>query len=157
MLGGCATKKEQAAAPEAPEIVSAPRGPVTGGGAQQLPRAKAYRMNGDYAANVPVQVGADGNITSYPAPADVRGQEPVALAGGWWLDRRGISRRSVFTRYTYGEYAALASAPSIAELKAAIIEGARPVDIVELPMTPQQALADTAAVNARLKEISAGD
>lgn len=118
-----------------------------------LPKACAYRMNGDYADRVPVTTGPDGSIASYPAVSDIHpGARPVALAGGWWLDRRGISSRSMFTRYTYSEYAALKQTPTPQQLKEAILPGARVVETVQLPFTLQQALADTAAVNSWLRD-----
>lgn len=117
-----------------------------------LPKAVVYRMSGPATpANVPVQVNAAGNIVSFPAPTDVAGQEPISLADGYLLDRRGISANSRFTRWTYAEYAALPAAPSPSEIKNAIISGSQPLDIHVLDMTPSEAAADTAAVNAIIK------
>ncbi len=136
--------------------------PVAGSGAQAAfgadgpvgttaPKAVAYRMSGDYAGNVPVTLAPDGAIISYPAPTDLTDRsEPLPLADGWWLDRRGISANSVFTRYTYPEYRALTAAPDPAQLKAAVIPGARVTAIVHLPMSVAEAVADTTAVNAAL-------
>lgn len=119
-----------------------------------MPRAVAYRMSGDYADNVPVTLAADGSLQSYPAPSDIHESlRPIPLSGGWWLDRRGVSARSVFTRYTYAGYAALEEAPSPAQLLEAVIPGARVTSVVTLPMTTQEAVADTAAVNAALKRL----
>lgn len=155
---GCKSSRPLTGEAAVPPLVHAPQQPVIGGPVvNQLPRALAYRMSGNYASNVPVQLDADGNIVSYPAPADVRGQEPVRLAAGWWLDRRGVSDRSVFTTYTYADYQKLTSAPSLAELKAAIIPGARVTRTVALPMSPSEALADTAAVNAFLQKSAPAD
>lgn len=121
--------------------------PVSGRPAMALPKARIYRMTGPYADNVPVTLGPDGQIVSYPAPTDISdAQRPLQLRDGWWLDRRGVGEGSVFTRYTYAEYAALKEAPSPEELKKAIIPGARVVDLTQLPITLEQALADTAAV-----------
>lgn len=148
-LGGCSASRGEAA----PEL-SRTSGRVIGGelpgrAVEALPHATVYRMAGDAtAANVPVEVDSRGNITSYPAPADVAGCEPIALGNGWLLDRRGISTNSVFTRYTYKEYSALQSAPGLQQLKAAIISGSRATDIHRLDMTPSEAAADTAAVKA---------
>ncbi len=148
ILCGCATKKEQQ---PAPELIQAPERVIGNGPVKALPRAVVYRMAGDAtAANVPVQLDANGNIVSYPDPRDVKGAEPIALGDGWLLDRRGISEQSVFTRYTYAEYSALAAPPTLAELRDAVIAGARPVDIHRLDMTPSQAAADTAAVKAAI-------
>lgn len=152
ILCGCATKKEQQ---PAPELIQAPERVIGNGPVKALPRAVVYRMAGDAtAANVPVQLDANGNIVSYPDPRDVRGAEPVALGDGWLLDRRGISEQSVFTRYTYAEYSALAAPPTLADLRDAVIPGTRPVDIHRLDMTPSQAAADTAAVKAAIAAFS---
>lgn len=114
-----------------------------------MPKGQVYRMSGDYAENVAVTLGADGNILSYPAPTDITpASAPVELADGWWLDRRGVSDSSVFTRYTLQEYAVLEAAPTPAELLAAVIPGARVTVVMKLPVTTREALADTAAVNS---------
>lgn len=119
------------------------------------PKAVAYRMSGDYSDNVPVTLAADGAIISYPAPGDLTDRSaPLPLADGWWLDRRGISANSVFTRFTYSEYRALPAAPTPAELKASIIPGARVTVTLQLPMTVAEATADTAAVNAALSRLA---
>lgn len=119
------------------------------------PKAVAYRMSGDYADNVPVTLAADGAIISYPAPGDITDRSaPLPLADGWWLDRRGISANSVFTRYTYSEYRALPAAPTPAELKASVIPGARVTATLQLPMTVAEATADTAAANAALSRLA---
>lgn len=121
--------------------------PVSGRPAMALPKARIYRMTGPYADNVPITIGADGQVISYPAPTDISNtQRPLPLRDGWWLDRRGVGEGSVFTRYTYSEYSALSEAPSPEELKKAVIPGARVVDVTQLPITLEQALADTAAV-----------
>lgn len=128
--------------------MDAPAAVVAGAGAQALPRAVVYKMTGDYRDRVPVTLGPGGELASFPGPGDVRGQRlPVALAGGWWLDTRGVSDRSVFTRWTYEQYAALPAPPPVSEIMDSIIPGARVAQARMLPMTPAQALADTAAVN----------
>ena len=119
------------------------------------PKAVAYRMSGDYADNVPVTLAADGVIISYPAPGDLTDRSaPLPLTDGWWLDRRGISANSVFTRYTYSEYRALPATPTPAELKASVIPGARVTVTLQLPMTVAEATADTAAANAALSRLA---
>lgn len=136
-----------------PSLVLSPQ-TVPAGSVRQapavIPKAVAYRMSGPYADNVPVNVDAAGEIVSYPAPSDLGPDSaPVDLGDGWWLDRRGVSTGSVFTRYTYGEYRSLAAPPSLAELKSAIIPGARVTEAVALPMTLPEAEADQqAAKNA---------
>lgn len=151
LLASCASKKREASIPSVPSLQPALIG---GKPSEALPRAAVYKMIGAAtAANVPVQVDAEGNIISYPGPADVRGQEPIPLSNGYLLDRRGISSDSRFTRYTYAEYSSLKTAPTVAELKAAIIPDARVVDLRRLPMTPAEAEADTTAVMRLLSEI----
>lgn len=125
---------------------------TSGPGAQALPRAVIYKMTGPYALNVPVTLKADGGLLSFPDPRDIRNtQPPVQVAGGYWLDTRGVSDASVFTRWTYAQYAALARVPSVKEIMDSIIPGARVVGARMLPMTPSEALADTAAVNAMIR------
>ncbi len=118
-----------------------------------LPKALAYKMNGAWQDNVAVNLNASGTtIESYPAPTDLsESQRPIPLADGFWLDRRGISTHSRFTRYTWKEYESLSKAPTPQELMNAIIPEARVVEMVELPMTLETAVNDTAAVNAYLR------
>lgn len=146
VAAGCSSARK-APAEAAPEFVMAPERMPIGGQTAPIPRAVVYRTNGDYRNNVTVQVNAAGDIVSYPAPGDVRGMEPVELADGWLLSRRGVNKQTAFTRYTYQEYQALESAPSPSALRSAIIAGAKVTAISELPMTTSEALADTAAVN----------
>lgn len=130
---------------------------LTPGAPQALPKAVAYRMSGDYADNVAIALTPDGkSILSYPAPTDlsISASTPVALGNGWWLSRCGITPNSVFTTYTYATYTALKKAPTPAELMKAVIPGARVTRVERLDMTPQQALADTAAVCARLRALA---
>ena len=106
-----------------------------GPGLAALPQAQIYRTSTDVDALVPIQVNpVDGTIISYPAPSDITGaQMPVVLHDGWLLDRRGISPDTRFISYTYSRYHSLLEAPSIAELKAAIVPDARVTEIVSLP------------------------
>ena len=76
-----------------PPSSAVPGHPLSGRQAA-IPRARVYRMNGDYADNVPVGTDGNGRIISYPAPTDLStASKPIQLAGGWWLDRRGVGRR----------------------------------------------------------------
>ena len=114
-------------------------------------KAQIYQTSGDYLHNLPVQF-ADGNITSYPDPADITPESaPIPVEGGYLLDRRGVTPQTVFTTYTYTQYAALTAAPAISALKTAIIPGARVTRIVTLPISATQAAADTAAVNRLIR------
>lgn len=124
---------------------------ITGG--TPPPAAVAYRTNGDYADNVPVNISADGELTSYPAPGDLRNASPVPLADGYWLDRRGVGRNTVFTRYTYNGYSALPEAPLPDQIKQNIIAGSHVTSLIVLPMTIDEALSDTAAVNAYIRAL----
>lgn len=116
---------------------------------EALPRAVIYRTSGDYNDNVPVTLDTSRTaIISYPAPSDITSASaPVTLADGWLLDRRGISAGSAFTRYTYGEYAALPAVPTRAQLMEAIIPRAIVTEIRRLPLSINEAQADTALCN----------
>lgn len=155
LTASCSSKKQETVATEHLQLAR----PVIGGTTPaDLPMARAYRMSGDATAdNVPVQVDSKGNIVSYPAPTDLIGQEPVALADGYLLDRRGISAYTRFTRYTYAEYIALKTPPTPSQLKAAIIPGARPVDIVQLPLTAADAAANPDVARAALQQLFSGE
>lgn len=154
----CSTRRQAATTPGAaaeqtvemqpatsqPHVIGLP--PV-----QAMPQATVFRMSGDYADNVPVDIYPQGRLFSYPAPADVTpASAPVPLAGGWWLDRRGVGEHTVFTRWTYEEYHALKEVPAPREISAAVIPGAKVTEVMHLDMTPAEALADTAAVNAAI-------
>ncbi len=90
-----------------------------------LPKKTAFKMSGDYADHVAVTLDGAGNLTYYPAPGDITAASaPVKMGDGWWLNRQGLGPGSVFTRWTFAEYAALKETPSQEEIKAAIIPGA---------------------------------
>lgn len=144
-LASCGTKKETPVEPEV-QIVKAPERPLIGGKPMALPKAVIYKMNGNYADNVTIQVDAQGNIVSYPAPQDVKDMEPVALSDGWFLTRRGVNQQTVFTRFTYADYAAMKTAPTLAELKAAIIPDAKISELKTLPILQSEALEDPSKI-----------
>lgn len=138
LMFGCASKKETTVPNTV--TISAP-----------TPKAIAYKMSGQVSAlNVPINVDDRGNIINFPDPKDLRDAEPIALKNGYLLDRRGVNANTRFLRYTYEEYSSLNTPPSLSELKAAIIPDARIAEIVRLPMTVDQAIADLNAVNAML-------
>lgn len=142
---GCrsASQKELIGAP-----VNSSAGAVIG---TPPPRAVVYRMSGDASAlNVPVQVDSEGNVVSYPDPRDLQGQEPVALSGGYFLDRRGVNSATRFTTYTYAEYSKLKTPPTPGQLRAAIIPGARVIDLRQLPVSASEAAAEPALAEAYL-------
>lgn len=125
---------------------------LTGSDVSFLPKAIVYRTTDNCSDLVPVTLTPDGrSILTYPAPTDLTAQsQPIQLADGWWLDRRGISADSHFTDYTYQEYRSLAKAPSPQELMSHLNASCRISTIAQLPMSLNEALADTAAVNKLL-------
>lgn len=115
------------------------------------PKATLYQTAGDYFDNVPVQLSADGQLMSFPAPTDIPANPaPVKLDGGWLLSPMGVNDNTVFTTYTYAEYRALAAPPSPEALLKAVIPGSRVTITTRIPMTTTEALADPAAVNRLL-------
>ncbi len=120
------------------------------------PVAVIYRTEGDCRYLVPVNV-ADGRLISYPDPSDITEESsPLPLADGYWLDRRGgVGDNTRFTKWTYAEYRKLNAAPSTKEILANLNPAARVTQVVRLnEMTPQEAAADTAAVNAMIRALA---
>lgn len=117
------------------------------------PRALVYKTNVPCPDKVAISLNSSRTaVLSYPAPSDVSAASaPLPLAGGWWLDRRGLGPNPAFINMTYEQYAALPAAPSPAELIKMILPGVHVTEARRLDMTPQEAAADTAAVNALLK------
>lgn len=114
---------------------------VAAGETFAMPSATAFRMSGDYASNVAVTFGPDGELAYYPAPTDITAQSaPVAIGEGWWLNRQGLSANSVFTKWTFEEYAALNTVPSRQEIMEAVIPGARVTEMISLPISLSEAL-----------------
>lgn len=89
-----------------------------------LPHVRLYKMRKDYSGNVAVTMNeARTQIVSYPDPVDIRPSvAPVPLGDGWYLDRRGVSANTVFTDYTFEQYAALGQVPSRETLMKHIID-----------------------------------
>lgn len=105
-----------------------------------LPNATAFRMSGDYANNVAITLSKDGELLYYPAPTDITADsEPIDLGNGWWLNNQGLGPNSVFTKYTFAEYASLPEVPTHEQLKNSIIPGAKITGFIELPMKLNQA------------------
>ncbi len=118
------------------------------------PKAVIYKTNGNYADHVPIVLSSDrSTIVSFPAPSDLRdSQRPISLTNGWLLDCRGaIGANTAFLRYSYEEYAALSHAPSISELRSAIIPDAYTTEAYRLPMTLNEARNDTSSVNTFIR------
>jgi hypothetical protein len=116
------------------------------------PQAIIYKTSDNYFYNLPVQVKADGTLLSFPAPQDVCvDPEPIELTDGWLISPIGVTANSVFTTYLLGDYRELTTVPTVAEIQKAIIPGAKVTMTMELPMTPSEALNDTAAVNTYIR------
>lgn len=149
---------DDAAAGNPPTVVRANpavigyRGGPAGKGSKAIPKATAFRMSGDYAGNVAVTLGNDGQLSYFPATTDITSaSRPVDLGDGWWLNRQGIGPGSVFTRYSFEEYSALPSTPSPQEIKDAIIPGARVLKMVSLPYSASEAPSHIAEIKAYLE------
>jgi hypothetical protein len=100
----------------------------------KVPQATAFKMSGDYSNYVAVTFDANGRLLYYPAPGDITNySKPIDLGNGWWLNNQGLSANSVFTSWTFDEYAALKNTPSVDEIKASILLNARVTDICTLP------------------------
>lgn len=142
-MAGCSKKVSEngnANSEEVPVAELDPNARVIGGPVGLVLNASAFKMTGDYADNVAVTIGPDGNLIYFPAPSDITpNSKPIAIGDGWYLNKQGLGPNSVFTKYTFKEYAALKSTPSIAEIKAALIPGARVSDYMTLPVTASEA------------------
>lgn len=138
---------------EVPTEVTAVRLPETGSKpVGLLPNATAFRMSGDYQNNVAVTLAPNGELSYFPAPTDITADsEPISLGKGWWLNRQGIGPRSVFTKYTFAQYAELTETPSIEQLKASIIPGAKVTDFMELPIKLDEATNNPDLAKSYLK------
>lgn len=130
---GISQKEMQKEIVFAPEVMnSQPRNIVL--------KASAFRMSGNYANNVAVTLDSSGRLTYFPAPSDISAvSAPLEIGNGWWLNRQGIGPGSVFTRYTFSEYAALPAPPSPQEIKEAIIPGAVVTEFRTLPISASDA------------------
>ena len=117
-----------------------------------MPETSAFRMNGDFADNVAVTLGPDGELLYFPAPTDITADsKPISLGDGWWLNCQGLGQNSVFTKYTFAQYAELPQTPSPEQLKMAIIPGAKVTEFKLIPMQYQEALQNLDAVKEYLK------
>lgn len=126
------SESQQTSMPQPEVIVSDP--------AAMVLKASAFKMSGNYAKNVAVTLAPDGSLIYYPAPTDIsEASAPVEIGDGWWLNRQGLGSGSVFTKWTFDEYRALKSTPSPAEIKAAVIPGARVTEFRRLPVSASKA------------------
>lgn len=103
-------------------------------------KATVFKMSGDYADRVAVTIGPNGDLTYFPAPSDINDTSaPVEIGDGWYLNRQGLGANSVFTKWTFTEYAALTSVPNPREIMDAIIPGAKVTEFRTLPITASEA------------------
>ncbi len=145
----------QSAETAAPQAVAAPVSIAPGAYLDSRPlsaviKATLFKMSGDYSDKVAVTINPQGVLTYFPAPSDINlNTKPKYIGEGWWLNRQGLSENSVFTKWTFEEYAALDKVPTPAEIKQSIIPGARVTDFCRLSilaseaetMTPPQLLS----------------
>lgn len=114
--------------------------PTGGTPVSVAPDATAFRMSGDYAGNVAVTLSPEGEILYFPAPGDITADSsPISLGNGWWLNCQGFGPNTVFTKYTFAEYAELPEAPTVQQIKNSIIPGAKVLELKVIPMTLEEA------------------
>lgn len=157
-ISGCKTNKSQAESSQADaaaaeQITSIAPQQMVGGATKALPKAVVYKTTKDYFYNVPVSLNDNGTgFNYYPDPSDItESQLPVRLVDGYLLDRRGLGKNPAFTSYTYEEYSALSRVPSKEQLLKSIINKSPILEMYRLPMTANEAAADTAKVNAIIR------
>ncbi len=150
-----ASEQQEAATQVTETIVygTGPAGNVSRIGSEP-PRALIYSMNGNWSQYVPVTLNEEGTaLVSYPAPTDITySQTPVSVGDGLWLDRRGISNRTAFTRWTYAEYSQLKAVPSQEEIMNNLIPGAEVTEILRLPIPLSEASRDPELVRRLVAE-----
>lgn len=150
VAAGCGHKNvKDSVATDAYGSVSA--APVPVGSVAYIPRATVFSMSGPYADHVAVTLGAEGNLTYYPAPSDISDRSlPIYLGKGWWLNRQGLGPNSVFTSWTMAEYAKLTTAPSADQIKAHIIPGARVTGFRSTSVLLPNALKELSTIKSEL-------
>lgn len=111
-----------------------------------IAKATVFKMSGDYANNVAVTIDAQGNLLYFPAPSDISVMSaPKSIGDGWYLNRQGLSSNSVFTKWTFEEYASLKTVPTPQQIKDAIIPGAYVTAFLTLPVSASEAASMTSA------------
>lgn len=156
-MGSCSNKSyvytESRQPVDAETVVKKLPLPVTGGVRVNVtPNATAFRMNGDYSKNVGVTLSPSGELIYFPAPTDITAySEPISLGDGWWLNCQGIGPNSVFTKFTFAEYAALPEVPSPQQIKKDLLPGAKVTQFIELPMKLNDAVDHLDVVKEYLK------
>lgn len=157
MAAGCGSKNVDSAKSPDPGIVKVSKpvlvsgqGPVE----NQIPMATAFRMDGDFADKVAITLNADGKPSYFPDPSDITPESaPLYLGDGWWLNRQGISANSVFTTFTFSEYAKLKSAPNVEKLVSSVIPGAHVSEMVALPFNINEAQSHIPEIKSFLKNL----
>lgn len=135
----CRSAGEAAATPE----VTVKQKMYTGSEVFAVPNATIFRMSGDFADNVGVTLNSDGTLAYYPDPTDLTSlSRPLYLGNGWYLNRQGLGKESVFTSYKFDQYRELKQVPSHSEILNAVIPGAKVTEMKELPVTYSEALKD---------------
>ncbi len=86
-----------------------------------------YKTTKDYSNHIPIVLNESRDrIVSYPSMTDIYFNgvfaKPTRLASGFLLDNFGISANSVYTSFTFEEYAKLEKVPSLQELMESIID-----------------------------------
>lgn len=149
LLGACADRHKVTYPVSSGKVVAQPFNKEN---SNFMLKATVFRMSGDYADNVAITLRPDGTLAYYPAPSDISGQSrPVSLGNGWWLNRQGLGPGSVFTRFTFEEYARLKNTPSQKELIDAIIPGAKVIEMRRLDIPASEAARDPKKASELLK------
>lgn len=146
LSSGCSKKvgadSSQQYVSQAPDMAIMERKPNINTPSRILLKTTVFKMNGDYGDKVAVTLNADGSFAYYPAPSDITTvSAPVNLGNGWWLNRQGLGPRSTFLKYTFEEYAALPSTPTIEQLKEAIIPNSRVTDFESIDIPASEAMS----------------
>lgn len=123
-----------------------------GASLQVVQKTIIYKTTDNFTKYVPVTLdNSKQHLLSYPDPTDLRIESefmtPQLLAGGYVLDRRGITINSVFTNYTYEEYSKLKTAPAPNEILNNLKEKNPISELYQCPLTK-----DTAILNQWIHE-----
>lgn len=142
LLWSCSTKKE---------AVKSSSKAITQTQFQAQAPQIIYKTKANYSQLVPIQMNAEKTkIVGFPAPSDLKSngelQIPIALDDGYFYDRRGLSKNSVFLNNSYAEYAAFSKTPSLAELKAWVLDEDPFLEIYSCPQLKQG--SDLESMNA---------
>lgn len=143
----CCSCSHKTAAPVAdaarPQTVASPE-------TSFIPKASAFKMSGPYADKVAVTL-ANGRLSYYPAPSDISdASKPLYLGNGWWLNNQGLSANSVFTSWTFDEYARLSATPSQEEIMSHIIPDAYVTDFRRTTVPVTEAASRLSQIKSEL-------